>query len=591
MSNQDYLKNERLHNIRHSLAHLFAAALLKLHPKAKITIGPPIENGFYYDFELDTQITLQDLPKIEKEMKKILPAWDKFERSDVTALEAKQYWANNPYKTELIEELEKKSEKITFYKAGNFMDLCRGGHVENPRQDIKPDAFKLTKLAGAYWRGDEKNKMLTRIYGVAFETKEELDAHLKMLEEAEKRDHKILGPKLELFMFHPTSPGAHYWLPKVMVLINELINFWRKEHTKRGYQEISAPLVNKKQLWETSGHWDHYKDNMFVADMGKDEIYGVKAMNCPNAMLVFGSKLRSYRDLPLRLADTDILHRYELAGTLNGLFRVRSFRQDDSHNFITQEMIEQEYMEIFKIVKLFYGIFKIPYEFRLGTRPEGFLGDIETWNKAEATLKKILVESKINYTVAEGDGAFYGPKVDILMKDALNREWQMGTVQLDFQQPKRFSLEYIAKDGSHQTPVAIHRVIYGSIERFVGILIEHFSGAFPVWLSPVQIKVLPISKKQNVYAKKVVKELLLANENLRIELDDRDESVGKKIREASMQKIPYQLILGEKEAKSGKAGPRSAWKISVRTREGKDLGVMSVKKFLEKVSKEIEKKK
>jgi threonyl-tRNA synthetase len=583
MNNQDYLKNERLHNIRHSLAHLFAAALLKLHPKAKITIGPPVENGFYYDFELDSPLTLQDLPKLEKEMKRILPTWESFQRMEMSYEEAKKHWAHNPYKLELIEELEKKQEKVTFYKSGEFTDLCRGGHVENPRKDIKPDAFKLTKVAGAYWRGDEKNKMLTRVYGVAFESKEELDNYLTLLAEAEKRDHKVLGPKLDLFMFHPTSPGAPYWLPKGMVLINQLIEFWRKEHTQRGYYEISAPLVNKKELWETSGHWEHYKDNMFVADMGKEEIYGVKAMNCPNAMLVFGSRLRSYRDLPLRLADTDILHRYELAGTLNGLFRVRSFRQDDSHNFITEEMIEAEYKEIFKIVKLFYGIFKIPYTFRLGTRPEGFLGDIGTWNKAEATLKKILEQSKIQYSIAEGDGAFYGPKVDILMKDALNREWQMGTVQLDFQQPKRFGLKYIAKDGSHQTPVAIHRVIYGSIERFVGILIEHYAGAFPLWLSPVQIKVLPISKKQNSYAKKIIKEFTTYNLQLRTELDDRDESVGKKIREATLQKIPYQIILGEKEMKSGK--------VAVRTREGKDLGIMSIKKFLDRVNQEIEKKK
>ena len=418
---------------------------------------------------------------------------------------------------------------------------------------------------------------------MAVESKEELEHHLAMLAEAEKRDHKVLGPKLDLFMFHLTSPGAPYWLLKRMVLINQLIEFWRKEHSKRGYQEISAPLVNKKELWETSGHWQHYHENMFVANMGENEIYGIKAMNCPNAMLVFGSRLRSYRDLPLRLSDTDILHRYELAGTLNGLFRVRAFRQDDSHNFITEDMVESEYKEIFKIVKLFYGVFKLRYEFRLGTRPKDFLGEIDVWNRAEATLKKILDQSKIKYTVAEGDGAFYGPKVDILMNDALGREWQMGTVQLDFQQPKRFGLEYIENDGSRKTPVCVHRVIYGSIERFIGILIEHYSGAFPLWLSPVQVSVLSISKKHNAYAKKIVKMLSDMCYGLRVELDDRDESVGKKIREATMQKIPYQIIVGDKEMK--------AKKIAVRTREGKDLGVMSLKKFVERLVMEIEKKK
>ena len=583
MSNQDYLKHERLNNIRHTLAHLTAAAVRELWPGSKNAIGPAIEDGFYQDFEVAGTITKQDLPKIEKKIRQLIPRWTHFEKKEVSKEEALKAFAWNKYKTELIEEFAKEGKKLTFHNSPGFIDLCKGGHVEHPSKEIKPDAFKLTKLAGAYWRGDEKNKMLTRIYGVAFESKEELEHHLAMLAEAEKRDHKVLGPKLDLFMFHLTSPGAPYWLPKGMVLINQLIEFWRKEHSKRGYQEISAPLVNKKELWETSGHWQHYHENMFVANMGENEIYGIKAMNCPNAMLVFGSRLRSYRDLPLRLSDTDILHRYELAGTLNGLFRVRAFRQDDSHNFITEDMVESEYKEIFKIVKLFYGVFKLRYEFRLGTRPKDFLGEIDVWNRAEATLKKILDQSKIKYTVAEGDGAFYGPKVDILMNDALGREWQMGTVQLDFQQPKRFGLEYIENDGSRKTPVCVHRVIYGSIERFIGILIEHYSGAFPLWLSPVQVSVLSISKKHNAYAKKIVKMLSDMCYVLRVELDDRDESVGKKIREATMQKIPYQIIVGDKEMK--------AKKIAVRTREGKDLGVMSLKKFVERLVMEIEKKK
>ncbi len=575
--------NEKLQNIRHSLAHLLAAAVIKLYPGTKRTIGPAIDNGFYYDFEFKELITDKDLPKIEKEMKKLLKTWKSFERREITASVAKEIFHDNPYKLELIEEFSKEGQTLTMYKSSEyFEDLCRGGHAED-MSEIDPESFKLAKIAGAYWRGDEKNIMLTRIYGLAFETGKKLDEYLKMLEEAEKRDHKILGPKLDLFMFHHTSPGCPYWLPKGMIVMNQLLEFWRKEHQKRGYHEIAAPLVNKKELWETSGHWQHYKENMFVADMGENDIYGVKAMNCPNAMLVFGSRLRSYRDLPLRFSDTDILHRYELAGTLNGLLRVRSFRQDDSHNFITEDMIEAEYERIFEITKLFYGIFKMEYSYRLGTRPEGFLGDIETWNKAESSLKKILDKSGEKYSVAEGDGAFYGPKIDILMKDALGREWQTGTIQLDFQQPKRFGLEFIAEDGSRKTPVVVHRVIYGSLERFIGLLIEHYAGAFPLWISPVQISILPISENQTAYAGEIYSQLLEANDNLRIEVDTRGESIGKKIRESSMQKVPYQIIIGQKELE--------AKMVAIRTREGEDLGQMSLEEFIKKVQTEIREKK
>jgi threonyl-tRNA synthetase len=572
---------EQLQNLRHSLAHLLAAAVLKLHPSAKRTIGPAIENGFYYDFEFEEPITEKDLPKIEKEMKKLMKSWKSFDRKEVTAEEAREFFKDNPYKLELIEEFSKDGQTLTFYSSGDFTDLCRGGHTDDLSK-TDPDSFKLEKLAGAYWRGDEKNKMLTRIYGLAFESSKKLSEHLTMLEEAAKRDHKKLGPQMELFMFHPTAPGEPYWLPKGMVIFNELLNFWRKEHSKRNYHEISAPLVNKKELWLTSGHWDHYKENMFIADMGENDVYGVKAMNCPNAMLVFGSKLRSYRDLPLRFSDTDILHRYELAGTLNGLLRVRSFRQDDSHNFITEEMIEDEYQRIFEITELFYGIFGLQYRFRLGTRPEGFLGDIETWNRAESKLKSILEKSGKQYFVEEGDGAFYGPKVDILMKDALGREWQTGTIQLDFQQPQRFGLEYVSEDGSRKTPVVIHRVIYGSMERFIGLLIEHYAGIFPLWLSPVQISILPISENQKEYAEKIATELKNAVEGLRVEIDSRPESIGKKIREATLQKIPYQIILGEKE--------QTAEKIAVRTRSGQDLGQIELAEFAAKIKTEIEQK-
>ncbi len=570
--------NPHLHAIRHSLAHLFAAALLEIHPKAKITIGPPVDDGFYYDFQTDEPITEAELPKLEKHMKKLLPTWDKFEKQEVTPEEARKTWEGNPYKLEIIEELVKKGEPITFYKSGKFTDLCRGGHVESMKE-VDPGSFKLHKVAGAYWRGDSKNAMLTRVYGLAFESKEKLEEHLKLLEEAEKRDHKVLGPKLDLFMFHPTSPGMPYWLPKGVILYNELVNFWRKEHRKRGYQEIVSPLLNKKELYITSGHYEHYWENMFVANMGEHEEYGVKAMNCPNAHIVFGSKLRSYKELPLRLGDTDHLHRYELAGTLNGLLRVREFRQDDAHIYVTEDMIESEYMEVFQIVEKFYSIFGMQYRFRLGTRPQDFMGDIETWNKAEATLKKILAQSGKDYFIEEGDGAFYGPKVDILMKDALGRDWQMGTVQLDFQQPRRFELEYIAEDGSRKTPIAIHRVIYGSLERFIGILIEHYAGAFPLWLSPVQVAVLPISENQNAYAKQVMEQLEKALPDLRMELDGRNESIGKKIREATQGKVPYQLIIGQKEAEANM--------VAVRSRDGQDLGQMGVNDLVIKLTNEI----
>lgn len=576
------MNQQELEHVRHSLAHLLAAAVLKLYPDVKRTIGPAIDNGFYYDFDFPVPIAEGDLKKIEKEMKKQIKGWKAFERQEVTSDEAKDFFKDNPYKLELIEEFSKDGQTLTFYKSGEFVDLCRGGHADDLSK-IDPNSFMLDKLAGAYWRGDSKNKMLTRIYGLAFESKEKLEEYLKMLGEAEKRDHKVLGPKLDLFMFHPTSPGMPYWLPKGVILYNELVNFWRKEHRKRGYMEIVSPLLNKKELYITSGHYEHYWENMFVANMGENEEYGVKAMNCPNAHVVFGSKLRSYKELPLRLGDTDHLHRYELAGTLNGLLRVREFRQDDAHIYVTEEMIASEYKQVFEIVELFYSIFNMQYRFRLGTRPKEFMGDIETWNRAEMTLKEILRDSGKQYFIEEGDGAFYGPKVDILMKDALGRDWQMGTVQLDFQQPRRFKLEYITEDGSRKTPIAIHRVIYGSLERFIGILIEHYAGAFPLWLSPVQVAALPISEKHNEYAKGVIGQLAKELPDLRVELDYRSESIGKKIREATQQKIPYQLIIGDKETEANA--------VAVRTREGQDLGQMAVFSLIEKLKEEIENKK
>ncbi len=569
-----------IENIRHSLAHLLGAAVLELHPGSKLAIGPAIDDGFYYDIDVAGAISDKDLPKIEKKMRELLQTWKTFEGREVTSGEAKGLFKDNPYKNEIIDELADKGEKITLYTSGNFTDLCRGGHVENAKE-IKPNAFKLSRVAGAYWRGDEKNPQLTRIYGWAFNSKEELEEHMTMLEEAKKRDHKVLGPQLEIFMFHHTAPGMPYWLPKGVILYNELVNFWRKEHTEREYQEIVSPLLNKKELYVTSGHYDHYWGDMFVVKTPDGEEYGLKAMNCPNAMTVFGMRPRSYRELPFRLSDTDALHRNELSGTLNGLLRVREFRQDDAHIFVTEDQIEDEYRRVFDIVERFYSIFNMPYWFRLSTRPENFLGDPQTWDKAEKILHKILEQSGKTFITRYGEGAFYGPKADILMKDALGREWQMGTVQLDFQQPKRFNLEYIDSDGKTKTPVAIHRVVYGSLERFIGILIEHYAGAFPVWLSPVQATILPISDNQNEWAEKVYEEL--KSEGIRVEINKNNETLGKKIRSAEMQKIPYLLVIGDKEV-----GAKS---VAVRKRGEGDVGQMEIKGFIKKIKEEIVNKK
>ena len=421
--------------------------------------------------------------------------------------------------------------------------------------------------------------MLTRIYGVAFKTKKELDSYFKIIEEAEKRYHRKIGEKLELFLFHNSAPGMPYWLPKGVIIFNELIKFWREEHQKRGYQEIISPLLNKKELYVTSGHWEHYLENMFVAETVEKEIYGVKAMNCPNAMVVYESKPRSYKELPLRLSDTDILHRFEKSGTLYGLFRVRKFSQDDAHIFVREEQIKSEYKNILDIVKRFYSIFNLKYSFRLGTRPEKFMGDIKTWNKAEKALKEILEESGKKYTVLKGDGAFYGPKIDILMEDSLGREWQTGTIQLDFQMPKNFGLTYTNEKGRKKTPVTIHRVIYGSLERFIGILIEHYAGALPVWLSPVQVWVIPVGSRHKKYAKEVKEKI----SNFRVEVKNENETVSKKIRDGEIQKIPYLVVVGDKEMKTKS--------VRVRERGKGDIGIIKLTKFIEKVKIEIEKKK
>ncbi len=577
-------KDESLNNLRHSCAHLLAAAVLELYPDAKRAIGPAIENGFYFDFEFSKPITEEDFSKIEEKMKQILPSWTSFERSELNPDDAKKQFPNNPYKIELIEEFSKNGEKLSFYKSGDYSDLCAGGHCENPSKEI--GAFKLLSLAGAYWRGSEKNKMLTRIYGTCFPNQKELDEYLNMLEEAKKRDHKKLGPQLELFFFHETAPGMAYWLPKGVTIYNELLNFWREEHSKRGYQETFSPLLNKKEIYITSGHYDHYWEDMFVANMGENEEYGIKAMNCPNAMTIFAFKTRSYKDLPLRISDTDPLHRFEKSGVLNGLFRVRLFRQDDAHIFVSEDQIEQEFKNLFEIVERFYSIFKLEYSFRLGKRPEKFMGDPKTWDKAEEVLEKILKSSGKPFEIAEKEGAFYGPKIDILMKDSLGRSWQMGTLQLDFQQPERFKLQYSDSTGGNKTPIAIHRVIYGSLERFIGILIEHFAGAFPTWLSPIQVQIIPIADRHLDYAQKVLEQLMGSTgspHRIRAEVDSRSEKMQGKIRDAQMQKVPYMIILGDRE--------EADKKVAVRTRGNEDLGAMEIADFVKKITIEISDKK
>lgn len=573
---------EKLSNLdilRHSTAHLLAAAVKNLYPEAKNTIGPAISDGFYYDFDFgNIKVSDSDLEKIEQEMRKIAPTWKSFDRNTVTKEEALNEYKNNEYKSELINEFTGEGQEITIYQSGEFRDLCRGGHVQNPSSELKH--FKLLSVAGAYWRGSEKNKMLTRIYGTAFENDQDLEKFLLMKEEAEKRNHKKLGKELELFMFHETAPGLAYFLPRGVKIYNELVNYWREEHEKYGYQEIFSPLLNKKELYEISGHWEHYQENMFLSQTKEDETYALKPMNCPNAMVVFGSKTRSYKELPLKLGDTDALHRFELSGTLNGLLRIREFRQDDAHIFITEEQIKESFKELFEITEKFYSVFGLEYRFRLGTRPESFMGEPKLWDQAEEELKNILQESGKEFYIEEGDGAFYGPKIDILMKDSLGRDWQMGTIQLDFQLPRRFSLKYTDKDGIEKTPVVIHRVIYGSFERFIGIITEHFAGSFPVWLSPTQVRIIPVSEKFNDYSLELFKKL--KEENIRVEIDTRNETLGARVRDAQNDKVPYMLIIGQKEVDSES--------ITIRQRNSKEMVTENIQNFISKIKSIINNK-
>lgn len=560
----------------HTTSHIMAQAVKRLFPNTKLTIGPSIDDGFYYDFDPENTFSDDDKIKIEEEMKKIIKEDLPIERFTLPKDEALKYMKDEPYKIELISELPD-GEEISFYKQGDFTDLCAGPHLMSTG---KVKAIKIMSSSSAYWRGDEKNKVLQRIYGISFPKASELEQYLTMIEEAKKRDHRKLGRELELFFFDETAPGMAYWLPKGFTMLNTLIEFWRKEHQKRGYQEFSGPQLNSSELWKTSGHWDHYKEDMFVLTDADGKEQALKPMNCPNSIKIFSSKLRSYKDLPLRFNDVDVIHRNEKSGQLNGLFRVRMFRQDDSHNYVTEEQIGDEIKDILEIAKKIYEIFGLEYQLTLSTRPDDFMGEISFWDKAESDLRKVLDElcGANNYRVNEGDGAFYGPKIDIKMKDCLGREWQMGTVQLDFQLPQRFNISYIDKEGNKKFPIMIHRAILGSFERFIGIITEHFAGAFPMWLAPVQVKVLPISDAHHDYAKQVQEKLEKAG--IRVELDDRNEKIGYKIREAQLEKIPYMLVIGEKEI--------SANSVGVRSRKDGDLGAMKLDEFVEKAVKEVE---
>ena len=564
--------------IRHSTAHVMAQAVKRIYGNVKLAIGPTIKNGFYYDFDLDISLTQDDLKKIEDEMNKIINEDLKFKRDDVSREEALKIMSEKGeyYKVELINALDE-SEKISLYEQGDFTDLCRGPHIPSTKF-IK--AFKLTSVAGAYWRGSEKNKMLQRIYGVAFSSKKELEKYLNMIEEAKKRDHRKLGRELKLFEIMDEGPGFPFFLPKGVILKNILIDYWRKLHNEAGYVEIETPIMLNKELWIRSGHWDHYKENMYTSMIDNKE-FALKPMNCPGGMLVYKSEGHSYRDLPLRVGELGRVHRHEISGALHGLMRVRAFTQDDAHIFMLPEQIKSEILGVIKLIDEVYDTLGFKYNVELSTRPEDSMGSDEEWNMAERSLKEALDEGGLDYKINEGDGAFYGPKIDFHIEDSLGRSWQCGTIQLDFQLPQRFELEYIGSDGEKHRPIVIHRVIFGSIERFIGILIEHFAGKFPVWLAPVQVKVLPISDNFVEYGSEVIGKLREAG--IRCEIDNRSEKIGYKIREARNERVPYMIIVGEQEKTHGN--------ISLRSREGGDEGSTSLEEFIARVQKEEKEKK
>ena len=559
---------------RHTASHIMAQAIKRLYPETKLAIGPSIKDGFYYDVDRETPFTSEDLEKIEAEMKKIVKEALPLERFTMTREEAIKFMQEKeePYKVQLIEDLPEDAE-LSFYRQGEFVDLCAGPHLMNTKT-VK--AFKLTSLAGAYWRGNEKNKMLTRIYGTAFTKKADLEEYLARIEEAKKRDHRKIGKELGIFMMREEGPGFPFFLPKGMVLKNTLLDYWREIHNKAGYQEISTPIMLNRQLWETSGHWDHYKENMYTTVID-DQDFAIKPMNCPGGVLVYESEPRSYRDLPLRMGELGLVHRHEKSGQLHGLMRVRCFTQDDAHIFMTPDQIREEIKGVAKLIDEVYSLFGFKYHVELSTRPEDSMGSDEDWEMATDALRAALDDLGLDYAVNEGDGAFYGPKIDFHLEDSLGRTWQCGTIQLDFQLPQRFNLEYIASDGEKHRPIMIHRVVFGSIELFIGILIEHFAGAFPTWLAPVQVRVLPISDKYMEYGQKVLAELKEAG--IRAEIDTKAEKIGYKIREARLQKIPYMLVVGAKEEEDGV--------VSVRSRFKGDEGQKGLDAFISDIKEEI----
>ncbi len=571
-------EDEKLSILNHSCAHLLAHAVKHLYPNAKFWVGPVIEEGFYYDIDLDDKvISEEDLEKISKEMKKIAKSDKLIKRIELSKKEALDLFKDDPYKIDIINNLDE-NETITAYKQDDFIDLCRGPHVTSTKL-LKN--FKLLKVSGAYYKGDSKNKMLQRIYGICFDAKEDLEAHLEQLEEAKKRDHRKLGKELNLFMFSEYGPGFPFWLPNGMVLRKTLEDFWYKEHAKEGYKFIQTPIMLNKDLWVKSGHWENYHENMYISEIDEKE-FAIKPMNCPGGILVYKNELHSYKEFPLRVGELGLVHRHEASGALNGLFRVRNFTQDDAHIFLTSEQIEEEIIRLINFIDRIYKIFNLPYEIELSTRPEDkYIGDIEVWNHAEKALKEACEKAGHSIKINPGDGAFYGPKLDFHVTDSLGRVWQCGTIQLDFNLPERFELEYIDHDGTKKRPVMLHRVIFGSIERFLGILIEHYAGAFPLWLAPIQINIIPVNNEYHLdYAKEIYE--LLKESDIRVKLDDRDEKLGYRMRESVTKKIPYTLILGDKE--------KEKQKISYRKYGTKETVTVSKEEFVDLLRKQIAEK-